>query len=133
MFHRWSRCPSLIGAPYYYASCLKNRTQFPLADILHNHGATLRSLSLKQRESEEPQLRRPMLSLADISAIHEACPNLSHLSLDIDRNETAGWPNATLDAITDIQTLESLTLRLEIGADLPLRRQWRVFLESSGP
>lgn len=107
-----------IGPPYYYAEGIKNRTQFPLLTILETHGASLQSLSLKQREGQEAHLRRPMLSLTDLSAIQDSCPHLKHLSLDIDRNASTGWPNATFRAITQISSLDSLTLRFEIGADL---------------
>lgn len=106
-----------IGASYY--GCVdQNRTQFPLGDILSVHGPSLHSLTLTQRESQLPSHRRPMLSLPNITAIRRACPNLHHLALDIDRNASTGWPNATLDALTAIPSLTNLTLRLEIGADL---------------
>ena len=49
---------------------------------------------------------------------------LHHLCLDIDRDGSYGWPNATFDALTNITSLESLSLRLEIGADLHDSNEW---------
>ena len=112
-----------IGVPYYYDDGPKNRTRFPLDDILDVHGRSLESLSLKQLECREPELRRPMLSVDDIDSIRESCSNLSHLCVDIDRNAAYGWPNHTFNAITNISSLASLTLRLEIGADLHTGRE----------
>lgn len=106
-----------IGAPYEYnAPPILNRTEFPLHNVLPSHGQKLRSLSLTQSESSLPYLRRPMLSLEDLSAIRTSCPALTHLGLDIDRN--GSWPNSTFDSLTSIESLTSLTLNLEIGADL---------------
>ena len=106
-----------ISAPWKYNEGSNNRTQFPLRNILDQHGSTLESLVLKQREGDHPMLRRPMLSVDEISTIGD-CPNLKHLTLDIDRDASTGWPNSTFDAITRISGLDSLTLRLEMGADL---------------
>ncbi|KAL9620750.1 MAG: hypothetical protein Q9160_004763 [Pyrenula sp. 1 TL-2023] len=106
-----------IGAPYEYASPpIENRTLFPLETILGKHGHTLLNLSLTQSESQLPHLRRPMLSVDNFTAIRTFCPSLNHLNIDIDRNGT--WPNSTFNAITSIESLTSLTLNLEIGADL---------------
>ena len=107
-----------IGSPHYYDEAVKNRTQFPLSAILERHGSSLQSISLRQGECHEANLRRPMLSVDDISAIRATCTNLKHLGLDIDRDEPTGWPNTTFEAITQMSGIESLTLRLEIGADL---------------
>lgn len=121
-----------IGAPYYYAGGIKNRTTFPLDVILTTHGQKLQSLSLKQSEGHEPHLRRPMLSLDDIQAIKEYCPELTHLELDIDRDASYGWPNRTFDALAQISSLESLKLRLEIGADLHLNDPGEYYWNSDG-
>ena len=116
-----------IGTPYYYDQGPKSRNRFPLETIIQKHGLSLQSLSLNQRESEQPHLHRSMLSIANLSAIREACPKSTHLSLDIDRNETVGWVNATLNTITDINSLESVTLRLEIGTGLEHRDEGQVY------
>lgn len=97
-----------------------NRTHFPLSPILSRHGPTLHSLSLTQPESPpNTHFRRPTLSLQNLTAIHTSCPSLTHLNLDIDR-DNGTWPNATFDALTStiLPSLTSLTLNLEIGADL---------------
>ena len=107
-----------MGAPYYYDNGPKNRTIFPLTTILDTHGQSLRSLALTQLESSEANLRRPMLAVDQIDDIRTYCPQLSHLALDIDRNASYGWPNATLDALTRISSLDFLTLGLELGTDL---------------
>ena len=107
-----------ISPPYYYSEEPKHRTRFPLEQILGKHGQTLQSLVLKQRECNEANLRRPMLSVEEIDAVGDSCPHLHHFGLDIDRDVSYGWPNKTFDALSRIQSLESLTLRLEIGADL---------------
>ena len=107
-----------IGAPYYYSQDAKHRTRVPLAEILETHGTSLQSLVLKQSETNEPKLRRPMLTVDDVNKIGTSCSNLQHLTLDIDRDASYGWPNATFDALTNMMSLESLTLRLELGADL---------------
>jgi hypothetical protein len=59
-----------------------------------------------------------MLSVEEIDAVGRSCPHLYHFGLDIDRDASYGWPNKTFDALSRIPSLESLTLRLEIGADL---------------
>ena len=79
------------------------RRQFPLAAILKRHGQSLRHLTLHQRESATPGQNRPMLSIAEIDSIREACSQLTHLGLDLDRNETAGWPRATIEAILQLR------------------------------
>ena len=107
-----------FSAPYCYIEGAKNRTRFPLEQILERHGQSLQSLVLKQRESHDAHLRRPMLSVVEIDAVGESCPQLYHLGLDIDRDASYGWPNKTFDALSRITSLNSLTLRLEIGADL---------------
>lgn len=116
-----------IGSPYiYYEPDAKYRPQgqeehrmnFPLREILNRHCPSLQSLSLTQSESSIPSKRRPMLSLEDIGAIRDSCPSLTALELDIDRNATTGWPLQTLTTLTDIESLTSLNLRLELGADL---------------
>lgn len=109
-----------IGAPYSQ----QNRTRFPVEDIVEVHGQTLHSLSLHQTESHDPDLRRTMLSPHELSAIGAACPNLTHLSLDLDRNASYGWPNATIDALMQLPNLTSLNIGLEIGADLHDGREW---------
>lgn len=106
-----------IGAPYQYDR-KQTRTQFPLTEILAVHCPTLKSLALKQSESEVASQRRPMLNLVNVTAIHEACPNLTHLELDIDRNATTGWPLRTFNKLTEIESLTNLTLRLELGEDM---------------
>ena len=107
-----------IGAPYYYDRNPKNRTRFPLDEILERHGPSLQSLTLKQPETKEANMRRPMLTVDEINKIGSLCSNLHHLCLDIDRDGSYGWPNATFDALTNITSLDCLTLRLEMGADL---------------
>ena len=104
-----------LYAPYPYDED-RNRTQFPLSDIIERHGSELRSLQLHQGESDVPGLRRPMLSTTQIAEMRASCPNLVDLGLDIDRNGT--WPVEIFDAIVSIPTLQSLSLILEIGADL---------------
>ncbi|KAK5115587.1 hypothetical protein LTR85_009758 [Meristemomyces frigidus] len=107
-----------IGAPWEYAAGDKNRTQFPLLEIIEHHCPTLRRLSLHQGETNNPAQRRPMLSLDDLSLIRTSCPELNHLGLDLDRDESTGWPNATLNAMLQFPNLTSLDIGLEIGADL---------------
>lgn len=75
-----------VSSPYRFES--KNKRQFPLSEILSRHGATLRSLELHQAESNDFQLRRPIFSVDQIAKIHDSCPHLTHLGLDIDRHET---------------------------------------------
>lgn len=107
-----------IGAPWYYSDETKNRTAFPLAEILERHGPSLHHLSLHQRESSVPGLRRPMLTLEEIDHISQTCPGLESLGLDLDRDVTTGWPDQTIDKVLSIPSLQSLTIRLELGADL---------------
>jgi hypothetical protein len=116
-----------IGAPYYYSGDAKNRTRFPLTEILEIHGSTLKCLVLKQSETNEAKLRRPMLTVDEVNGIGASCPNLQHFTLDIDRDGSYGWPNATLDAVTNVTSLESLTLRLELGADLHDVDEWGAY------
>jgi hypothetical protein len=59
-----------------------------------------------------------MFSPEDIISIKTNCPDLAHLGLDIDRDEATGWPDDTLEAVSSIESLNSLTICLEIGADL---------------
>jgi hypothetical protein len=113
-----------VGAPYEYDTRDKNRTMFPLKTILDTHGRSLRSLELTQLESREANLRRPMFAIDQIDDIRIYCPQLSHLAIDIDRNASYGWPNATFDALTRIPSLDSLTLRLELGADLHTAKEF---------
>lgn len=107
-----------IGPPYYYGTGKKNRTLFPIQTVIDAHGESLQRLALTQMECSEPNLRRPMLPVDQIRSIGASCSNLSHLTLDIDRDASFGWPNATLEALTSIINLESLKLRLELGTDL---------------
>lgn len=107
-----------IGVPYYYDNGPKNRTAFPLEAILDTHGQSLRSLALTQPEAQEANLRRPMFSVDEIGRIARSCQNLRNLTLDIDRDASYGWPNATLDALTRLESIDTLTLRLELGSDL---------------
>jgi len=68
-----------------------------------------------------------MLCSKDISAIKMACPNLHHLGMDLDRNAKVGWPNKTIEAVLQTESLTALTFGLEIGAELHLdaeRGQW---------
>lgn len=122
----------IIGVPYYYEDGPKNRTQFPLSEILQVHGDTLQALSLKQWESEESNLRRPMLSTTDLDAIHKSCPHLVHLCLDIDRDESYGWPNETLSKMSSMETLKSLILRMEIGADMHIGQEGEYYFNPEG-
>ena len=107
-----------IGVPYEYAEGEKNRTRFPLAEIVESHCPALSSLSLHQGESHDPRLRRPTLSVDDLSYIRDSCPSLTHLGLDLDRDAQSGWPNVTLEALVQFQNLTTLDIGLEIGADL---------------
>lgn len=107
-----------IEAPYYFDDGLKNRTHYPIQAIIDTHCQSLQSLGLNQEESMEMNLRRPMLTNEEINELASSCPHLQHISLDIDRDFSRGWPNATFDALTEISSLDSLTLNLELGADL---------------
>lgn len=44
--------------------------------------------------------------------------------LDLDRNASSGWPNATPDVILGIPGLTSLEIGLELGQDLHSRSEW---------
>jgi hypothetical protein len=107
-----------FGGPCAYTEQTPTRTAFPLETILKVHGRTLRNLSFHQAESSNPNSRRMMLSITDISQIEESCPNLSYLGLDLDRDASRGWPNATVNAIMRLKALTSLNIGLEIGEDL---------------
>ena len=104
------------SAPYQYDRCNPRRAQFPLDVILAHHGPSLRSLRLHQLETDDPTQRRLALRPSQIRAIGRACPNLTRLGLDLDRNGT--WPNATLTALASLAQVEALDLNFEIGADL---------------
>ena len=104
------------AAPYLYDPCKPNRTRFPLEALLARHGPALRNLRLHQDETENLDRRRLTFSPAEIRVIGAACPHLAHLGLDLDRNGT--WPNATLDALAALPQLQSLSLGLELGADV---------------
>ncbi|KAH8700978.1 hypothetical protein BGW36DRAFT_425778 [Talaromyces proteolyticus] len=106
----------LVGTNTKICKCHGNRTFFPITDILEDRGLHLRSLSLHQFEGTDPENRRTMLSVSEIEYIYKACPNLTHLGLDIDRN--GSWPLEHLKAIVQGQSVTYLTLGLEIGADL---------------
>lgn len=92
--------------------------EFPLAGILARHCPQLASLTLHQAESVIASKRRPMLSVENITAIRHACPDLTSLTLDIDRDAETGWPLETLDALASFENLTRLIVHLEIGADL---------------
>lgn len=122
-----------IDTPYPYGSKSKSRTRFPLeifgqAQVV----STIRSLALTQTESSLIDLRRPMLDVAEITKIRDACPGLSEFTLDIDRDAEIGWPNETFATLQQMHNLTDLHLRLEIGADLHAGEQGEYYFNDEG-
>ena len=116
--------------PSRYDGCVR-RAPFPLDALLARHGPSLRTLRLHQAETDDPTQRRLALRPSQIRSIGRACPHLTHLGLDVDRNES--WPNATLAALaTGLPQVQALDLNFEIGADLNQGADGRYYRNPDG-
>ncbi len=94
----------------------------PLPTILSQHGETLRTLQLHERETTAnfDQERRQLLSVDGLRAIKAHCSNLQDLTIDMDRHSKSLKPEVEFKHYADrLETLASMNLdKLQIYFDL---------------
>ncbi|KAI9724727.1 MAG: hypothetical protein M1812_000002 [Candelaria pacifica] len=122
----------LRDAVQYFVSGLRNLEELSLHGFeehlplytVTQHGPTLRSLEILERETSSPGFRRPVLTLEQLEILNETCPLLTKLSLDLNRN--GEWPWKYFDALTHFRSLRELELWAEANEERGVYRELRV-------
>lgn len=90
-----------------------------LSPILLHHASSIRTLSFHQVESPPTRSMRKCLSLEELSAICQACPELSNLALDIDRTVEKEEESIYYAMLSRFSHLCELTIHMDIGLSHP--------------
>lgn len=90
------------------------KASIPLATILE-HGKTLRTLTLHERETQEENGKRRPLSPDETMQLCTACPDLRRIALDIDRTQAHSQLTEMYLHLAELPLLEHVELNLEIG------------------
>ncbi|PPQ71138.1 hypothetical protein CVT26_010832 [Gymnopilus dilepis] len=108
-------------------------TSLQLETVFIHHGTSLRALALHELERIDPSNHRPVLSTTDILQIHERCPHLEQLSIDLNFPEDPLPESDTLnidvhqeiyDAISNFAYLRRLHLNYNLGISTYSRQRF---------
>ncbi|KAF3022575.1 hypothetical protein E8E14_013303 [Neopestalotiopsis sp. 37M] len=80
-------------------------------DGLQRHGSSLRKLQVHHEHSRD--WHNSAIDQCTMQNIHDFCPNLEDLSIDVRRD--GEWPYSTLDVIASFPRLRHLTIWFELG------------------
>ncbi|KIK69090.1 hypothetical protein GYMLUDRAFT_255682 [Collybiopsis luxurians FD-317 M1] len=86
-----------------------------LSIILLHHSTSLKALSLHQMESASKQSMRACLTLKELDDICNSCPELTNLTLDIDRTLDMERERAYYAILSRFTNLLELTIHMDLG------------------